>query len=102
MSRMANAPSSTGRLSPSDSRAAVTLEEQGTMANTPIFSGGSPVSASASRRARMAASSMGSTVSVTCSISLGKRMRISRSTVGQAEESWGVTAGGPRLMLCRS
>ena len=34
--------------------AAVTLEEQGTMANTPICSGGKPVSAAASRRARIA------------------------------------------------
>ena len=99
MSRMAKAPSSTGRLSPSETRAAVTLEEQGTMANTPMASGGRPVSSAASRRARMAASSMGRMVQP---MSLGKRMRMRRSTVGQEEEIWGVTLDGPPLILCRS
>ena len=102
MSRMAKAPSSTGRLSPSETRAAVTLEEQGTMANTPMASGGRPVSSAASRRARMAASSMGRMVQATWPMSLGKRMRMRRSTVGQEEEIWGVTLDGPPLMLCRS
>ena len=35
-------------------------------------------------------------------MSLGKRMRMRRSTVGQEEEIWGVTLDGPPLMLCRS
>ena len=100
MSRMAKAPSSTGFWSPSGLWAAVTWEEQGTMEKTPISSGGRPVSASASRRARMAASSTGVTVAAMLGISLGKRMRMSRMMVGQAEETWGMTRGSPLLMAC--
>ena len=72
------------------------------MANTPIFSGGRPVSCSASRRARMAASSMGRTVLATWPMSLGKRIRMRRSTVGQEEEIWGVALETPLVMVCRS
>jgi hypothetical protein len=102
MSRMAKAPSSTGLARVSGWWAAVTWEEQGTIPNTPICSGGSPVRAAASFRARMAASSMGVMVEVTLGMSLGKRIRMRRRMVGQAEEIWGMTRFSPLLMCCRA
>ena len=71
------------------------------MENTPISSGGSPVSAMASRRESTAASSMGVMVGSMWSMSRGKRMRMSRSTVGQLEEIWGMTRFWPEAMACR-
>ena len=72
------------------------------MEKTPISSGGSPVSRSASRRARMAASSTGVMVWATLGMSLGKRVRMSRRMVGQAEEIWGMTRSSPLLMEWRA
>ena len=102
MSRIEKAPSSTGAWRPSGAWAAVTWEEQGTMEKTPIFSGGRPVSAWASRRARMAASSTGVMVAAMLGMSLGKRIRISRRMVGQAEEIWGVGRSPPLRMERRA
>lgn len=72
MSRMAKAPSSTGRLSPSETRAAVTLEEQARWRIRRWPPGGRPVSSAASRRDRMAASSMGRMVQATWPHELGE------------------------------
>ena len=69
------------------------------MEKTPMASGGRPVSAAASRRARMAASSTGVMVEAMLGISLGKRIRIIRITVGQAEEIWGTVPSPPARMV---
>ena len=50
----------------------------------------------------MAASSMGVMVEVTLGMSLGKRIRMRRRMVGQAEEIWGMTRFSPLLMCCRA
>ena len=50
----------------------------------------------------MAASSMGRMVLATWPMSLGKRIRMRRSTVGQEEEIWGVALETPLVMVCRS
>ena len=59
------------------------------MANTPISSGFKPVFFTASRRARMAASSMGRMLVVMWGSRSGNRVRMSRRTAGQAEEITG-------------
>ena len=99
---MANAPSSTGSVSPTGVWAVVICEEQGTMANTPISSGFSPVSWTARRRARMAASSAGRMTGAMLGMSLGKRIQISRITAGQAEEISGMTRSVPLVMYWRA
>ena len=71
------------------------------MENTPISSGFRPVFSTASRRARMAASSTGVITGAMLGMSLGKRMRMRRSTVGQAELIWGMTRSTPPVMHWR-
>ncbi len=81
---MAMAPSIPLFVIPNGDLTAVTLAGHGVMKNTPIFSGGNPVSSNALFLASDAASSTGACSGNRLGIRLGKRTRISLTTEGQA------------------
>ena len=70
-------------------RMAVTLAAQGVMKKHPTSSGFASCARQNSRRATIAATSMGWRTSMICGIRSGKRTRIRRTMAGQAEEMTG-------------
>ena len=67
----------------------VTLAAQGVMKKHPTSSGFASCARQNSRRATMAATSMGWRTSMMCGINSGKRTRIKRTMAGHADEMTG-------------